>query len=1135
MHHVAGAEYLSGDRQECLRGTGKDVLRQIERWLGDEKDRRVFWLNGLAGTGKSTIAQTVAKNSFADRKLGASFFCSKDFEDRRDVHKIFPTLAFQLACRFPEFRKELLPVLRTNPEIGQESLCSQLEKLIIGPFKATPIRTLIVIDALDKCEDEEPASATLSVLSRYVDQLPRVKFFITGCPEPRIHTGFRLEPLRPIAEVLKFYDVERSSVDADIRLFLETQLTETAKSRSDCNFGASWPSSCDIDILCKKSDGFFIYASTIVKFIASKDGLPTERLNLITSLPQCTGRDGEPGIDYLYTQVLEEMLRRTGADTSFLARFIQVVGSALLVFNPISREALAELLEFCDRPSRISNTLRHLHSLLLVPSNEVDPIRAFHESFPDFLTDRKRCSDERFFIEPSVHHTRILLSCLRLMKKKSKKNICDLNGCPLLSDIKNLPNRRKVCIGDALEYACRFWTKHLSEIPTHGPHVEQVKKDIEEFFTKHLLFWIEALSLTGQLNLGIYALHDIDQWYTSVSCVGYLPKHAFTYAQMGSSCEWTNDSQHLIMSNFDRLRDSPIDIYRHVLPFCPSSSWLRKWYTSESLREVKVIKGCPEKWGTCTREVPFPHHPEVLAHQKYAVAVGLSSGDIIILDAVTGSRRSVLYGHNGSVVSLAFSPDGALLVSGCVDNNIDLWDVQTGGVVKSFHDLAFFVSISPDSLTIASGSPSGIRLWDVRTGKSSRSIETLSGPVTCLTFLPTTPGRLMFASSGLLQQCDIGTGDLGPTTPGHHVAFSSDGKRFVLCGDGLPTIRDTVSGEVVATLDSPGGNLNRCCFSPGDKFVAGADPATVYVWNVTGTPQLIETFAPLGGGIFLLVYSVSLVSMHIDGRVRFQRIGGNPPESTSKNPGRPRAKIVYITLQAEEGFAISVNSAGAVMRWDLSTDLPGSLLQTPVMEDVVSACLVEDTLIVVHCPDSGWHVSRWDIKETKPLETIPLSGDLDPIACRDVGISKDGTTFFVVDPMNIRTWSLLTGEITGSVSHTHLTCASFSATLDDSIIWVRSLARREAWGWDSRNLESPPLDSSKIPDRSRLVCLQDVDGAWGNTGKTRIIDVVSQTEVFRLPGKFAHPDKVAWDGRYLFAVYGTGEPLIVEFVHADFL
>ena len=201
------------------------MLLQLEHWLKDEQDHHVFWLNGLAGTGKSTIAQTFAEICFVDGNLGASFFCSQDFEDRgSNLQAIFPTLTFQLAYRYSLFREQLLQVLKANPDIGQESLCSQMEKVIAGPLNITHIQTLIIIDALDECKDEEPASAILSVLSRYVDKIPQVKFFITGCPEPRICSGFRLRSLRHITEVLRLHDVEHSLVDSDIKLFLRIEL-----------------------------------------------------------------------------------------------------------------------------------------------------------------------------------------------------------------------------------------------------------------------------------------------------------------------------------------------------------------------------------------------------------------------------------------------------------------------------------------------------------------------------------------------------------------------------------------------------------------------------------------------------------------------------------------------------------------------------------------------------------------------------------------------------------------------------------------------------------------------------------------------------------------------------------------------
>jgi hypothetical protein len=304
MYHTADVGYLCEDGEGCMRGTRRDILLQLEHWLTDEQAKRLFWLNGLAGMGKSSIAQKFAETSFADGKLGASFFCSRNYVNRSNLRSIFPALAFQLAHRYPDFRQELLPVLTANPDVDQESLTSQLEKLLVGPFQAMRTRTLIIIDALDECRDEEPVSALLSALSCYVDKIPLVKFFITGRPEPWICSGFCLDLLRPQTDVLQLHNVEPDSVNNDIKLFLKARLTDIAKNRSDCDFTEDWPSPQDLDVLCKNAAGLFAYASKIVKFVGSMHHSPNERLTLILSLPQNTSHEGEADIDLPYTQVL---------------------------------------------------------------------------------------------------------------------------------------------------------------------------------------------------------------------------------------------------------------------------------------------------------------------------------------------------------------------------------------------------------------------------------------------------------------------------------------------------------------------------------------------------------------------------------------------------------------------------------------------------------------------------------------------------------------------------------------------------------------------------------------------------------------------------------------------------------------
>jgi len=248
-----------------MKGTRRGVLQQLEDWMHNEQGGRLLWLSGFAGTGKSTIAQTFAEICFADGVLGASFFCSRGSQGRNDVQLIFPTLAFQLARRYPKFREELLKVMRENPNVGQGSLESQVEELIVGPFEVTQIQTLIIIDALDECDSRGQGSIGmfLSSLSDHMDGIPNVKFLITGRPVDAIEDAID-EMLETRVEWLTLENVGRSLVNDDIKLFLRYFLRDHAKARGyHVRDDWNWPSSQDINRLCDQARGRFTDALTL--------------------------------------------------------------------------------------------------------------------------------------------------------------------------------------------------------------------------------------------------------------------------------------------------------------------------------------------------------------------------------------------------------------------------------------------------------------------------------------------------------------------------------------------------------------------------------------------------------------------------------------------------------------------------------------------------------------------------------------------------------------------------------------------------------------------------------------------------------------------------------------------------------
>ena len=246
-------------------------------WAENPQGQNVFWLNGIAGSGKSTIAQSFSEMVAKEGILGASFFCSRDYLDRRVLKNIFPTLAYQLAHLYPHFQSHVTASIKKDPTLAHTSLISQLENLLVNPLSEANISCVIIIDALDECIDDQPASAILSVLGRFIQQLPLVKFFITGRPEPQIRSGFRLPLLQPITQIFLLHGVEPASVDEDIQLYLTQRLTAIAGQRSDLDLPNPWPTDSDIMALTKKSSGLFIFASTLARFIESKHHEPNER------------------------------------------------------------------------------------------------------------------------------------------------------------------------------------------------------------------------------------------------------------------------------------------------------------------------------------------------------------------------------------------------------------------------------------------------------------------------------------------------------------------------------------------------------------------------------------------------------------------------------------------------------------------------------------------------------------------------------------------------------------------------------------------------------------------------------------------------------------------------------------------
>ena len=488
------------------------MLQEIERWSEDLSAPSVFWLNGLAGTGKSAIAQSIAERVFTDGRLGASFFCSRGVDDRSNLQLIFPTLAFQLAQRYPSFRSPLIRLLRSNPDIAHETLRAQIQRLIIQPLLSSKISTVIVIDALDECKDEESESAILLVLKKWVSTIPLVKFLITSRPEKHIMLGFRGPLLHNLTRLFILHEVDPRTVDEDIRHFFKHKLSELARQ---CGGIEGWPTDEQLNSLCRRASGFFVYAVATVNFLEHKFRSPSDQLAIIMESPESTGHEGRTELkayvtlDSLYMSIFQEAFCNNDCEDDAMVR--SVLSALILVVNPLSPSAISTLMGFDH--GVVLRLLGLVQSLLALHEDINHPIQPFHKSFSDFLTDPARCIDNRFYLSPD-HHIDLALRCLKFMDESLEKNMCPIPDYFLNTEVEDLQTRiEESGIRGALEYACRSWYKHL--IGAEYRTVEVVSA-LRPLLERKFLFWLEVLSVLDAVGDAAYALTAVLKWLDKV-------------------------------------------------------------------------------------------------------------------------------------------------------------------------------------------------------------------------------------------------------------------------------------------------------------------------------------------------------------------------------------------------------------------------------------------------------------------------------------------------------------------------------------------------------------------------------------------------------------------------------------------
>ncbi|KAF5264886.1 hypothetical protein FOXYS1_4317 [Fusarium oxysporum] len=822
----------------CLPDTREELLREIDHWINDPKSKTIFWLNGKAGTGKSTISRTVARSRCKQGDLGASFFFKRGEVDRGNLSKFVSTVARRLAWSTPAVAPFIKSAVNADPAIADKAVREQFEKLVREPLSKATATSLsrpsivIVVDALDECEKDGDIKLLLQLFSnlRFAGPL-RVRLLITSRPELPVRLGF--SSIGNAHQDLVLHKIPLPMIKHDISVFLRHEFANIRNSFNkdaveELKLPVDWPGEASVKKLTRAAVPLFIFAATLCRFINDRYlGNPDE---LLQSVLNVAGTGQGSKLDMTYSPVLkQQVVNRSGSERlNVIESFRLIVGTIVTLANPLSMRALALLLDI--HVSNVATRLSALHSVLDIPDALDAPVRLLHLSFRDYLTEGDpKLSDEN---EAYDFLTTYFLHWLEAMSLLGRVKEC-LNS--LRSLARCLKNDKDSSLSTFVADAVRFVQANFSivaEAPLQiysclafAPSNSIVRRTFESVIPK----WISSQPKVEE------------NWD---ACLSTLVDHS----DRVNSVAFSHDSRRVASGSFDmtiRIWDAETGECERVLR--GHGGHINSVVFSHDSKRVAsgsfdmTIRIWDAETGECGRVLEGhsgPVNSVVFSHGSKKVASSSDDETIRIWNAETGECGRVLEGHSHWVESVVFSHDSKRVASGSRDKTIRIWNAETGECERVLEGHGHFVNsvvFSHDSKRVASGSyDETIRIWNAETGECKETIS-LGCYAVVLSFAP--DGRGIVTDRGVFALPDGSQSHASPfmlrQSPEAPILACTDSTWITAAGEDLlwlpPECRN---GEVVVS----GSTVVVGCQS-GRVLVLGISMAEVEQWTDTWTTE----------------------------------------------------------------------------------------------------------------------------------------------------------------------------------------------------------------------------------------------------------------------------------------------------------
>lgn len=622
----------------------------FQNWLNNNSEASsTVWLTGNPGSGKSMLA------SFAISQLTRRFSagsCQYHFfvaahRSKRTVSYLLRSLALQTALSNQDFCSLLLDLHENTGIIFRDQKATIVwEKLFEGilfPLNL-PTPTFWVFDGLDEAESP---SGLIRLLSK-MHLSPRFNVLLISRATKDLSKDISEYLPTATRDTIAVNDTE-----ADIRKYVSSLVHRSVPG--------DYAQDVMDDILAKAS-GSFLWVKLALERIRDNWYTKDDIKAALSDIPE--------GMEPLYERMIEAIAKQPPKPRQIASR---ILNWAACAFKPLKISELEEALkpEF-QGFVHLEQTIEEVcANFVVVNRSMVTPI---HQTAQKFLL--RKVSNPDLAIGEHEGNAHAAMVCIKFISDS-------MTWSKIFSNVQT-QHRVKPFVGAAvfedypfLFYSLSFWAYHVSLAPAHADYLLEA---VLRFLETHCLLWINGVALTKNLRILTQAAQHLKIYATRIkSKRSNQPQTSLTLARDGELKQWANDLIHLVGRFGTNLVESPLSIYKYVVPFCPKDSIISTSFRHTSGSAFAVSGISSTSWSDCLARLTTGEDQtalKLLCKDAFFVTLVGIDGELIVWLAETCEevRR---FAHGEYVTQMASSKTSNLIATASAKST-KIWDITTG-------------------------------------------------------------------------------------------------------------------------------------------------------------------------------------------------------------------------------------------------------------------------------------------------------------------------------------------------------------------------------------------------------------------------------------------------------------------------